>query len=74
MVFIQISNKWYRLIIYWLRGKNLPETIKMSKPPWNKNPELEGSAAEASAHKSGRGFQEETLQAVRVRPRMVFKE
>ena len=35
---------------------------------------VERSAAEAAAYKSGRGFQERTLRAVRVRPRMFFKE
>jgi hypothetical protein len=35
---------------------------------------VERSAAEAAAYKSGRGFPQETLQAVRVGPRMVFKE
>ena len=35
---------------------------------------VERSAAEAAAYKSARGFQQETLQAVRVGPRMVFEE
>jgi len=34
---------------------------------------VERSAAEAAAYKSGRGFPQETLQAVRVGPRMVLK-
>ena len=35
---------------------------------------VERSAAEAAAYKSGRGFPQETLRAVRVAPRMVFEE